>query len=171
MNNTPINYEGKTRWLSRSIAAVCYVYGFVDGKLCILANQRGTGTKDRPMSNPGKWNCPSGFLDYDETIEECACREIYEETGVVVDPSSLSLMELDSDITRRDQNVLARYSVYLNYSENEKLTSEHSEENEVVNIKWIPITDVDNYEWVSEKHVELIKEYAKNLNLFLFHQF
>ena len=31
---------------------------------------------------PGAWVLPGGHIDLGETFEECAIREIYEETGV-----------------------------------------------------------------------------------------
>lgn len=39
----------------------------------------------------GKWNVPTGFLEFGETLEEGAARETLEETGVVVDPAVLDL--------------------------------------------------------------------------------
>lgn len=39
----------------------------------------------------GQWTLPSGYLECDETLEEGAARETYEETGVIVDPTCLDL--------------------------------------------------------------------------------
>ena len=36
------------------------------------------------MFGEGKWNGPGGKLQKDETLEECAIREVYEETGLIV---------------------------------------------------------------------------------------
>lgn len=158
MKNFPIEYEGKTYWMSRSIAAVCYVYTMVKGQLCVLANKRGPG-----VDKTGKWNCPSGFLDYDETLEECACREVFEETGVTIHPDQLELKEVDSNVTRKAQNVLVRYSTFLMNASKIRLTNENAEENEVTEVEWIPVTKVNDYEWVSDKHVAQIELYAKQL--------
>lgn len=158
MKNFPIEHEGKTYWVSRSIAAVCYVYTMVKGQLCVLANKRGPG-----VDKTGKWNCPSGFLDYDETLEECACREVFEETGVTIHPDELELKEVDSNVTRKAQTVLVRYSVFLTELSRIRLTNENAEENEVTEIQWIPVTKVNDYEWVSDKHVAQIELYAKQL--------
>ena len=39
----------------------------------------------------GQWFPPSGFVEKGETLEQAAVRETFEETGVVIDPSSLEL--------------------------------------------------------------------------------
>jgi ADP-ribose pyrophosphatase YjhB (NUDIX family) len=39
----------------------------------------------------GQWAVPSGFLECGETLEECAVRELAEETGVNLDAGSLEL--------------------------------------------------------------------------------
>jgi ADP-ribose pyrophosphatase YjhB (NUDIX family) len=44
----------------------------------------------------GKWNPPSGFLERDETLEEAAARETFEETGVIVPPEDLHLYTVTS---------------------------------------------------------------------------
>jgi ADP-ribose pyrophosphatase YjhB (NUDIX family) len=39
----------------------------------------------------GKWFLPMGFLECGETLEAGAAREVFEETGAVVDPGRLNL--------------------------------------------------------------------------------
>ena len=46
----------------------------------------------------GHWALPGGFLQPDETVEECAYREVFEETGVK--PDSLMLTGIYSDPSR-----------------------------------------------------------------------
>ena len=129
MKNRPVIIDGKEEWLSRSIAAVAYVFASVGDNIYVLANKRGKGLPN----NVGKWNAPSGFLDYDEDLADCAVREVYEETGIVIDN-------------------YANYSGDLN-----SITTEHSEPNEVEEVKWIPIQDIDKYEWTSEAHLANIR--------------
>ncbi len=61
-----------------SITADCVVFRYEDDKLQVLLIERG----NEPYK--GNWAIPGGFLDMDETIEECATRELKEETGLDV---------------------------------------------------------------------------------------
>ena len=36
------------------------------------------------MLGEGKWNNPGGKLQKDETLRDCVIREVYEETGLIV---------------------------------------------------------------------------------------
>ena len=44
----------------------------------------------------GLWNPPAGFVEQGETLEEAAVREMYEEAGVRVSPSDLTLYRVAS---------------------------------------------------------------------------
>ena len=90
MKNYPIKIEtgehaGETVWVHRSIAVAGFIFCKINDEWCVLANQRGEGAPDFQ----GYWNCPCGYLDFDETLAEACSREIYEETGVKIEPSAL----------------------------------------------------------------------------------
>lgn len=59
-----------------AIAADNVVFGYDGGELKVLLIERGERTE------VGKLALPGGFLRMDETIEECAARELKEETGI-----------------------------------------------------------------------------------------
>lgn len=59
-----------------ALTADCVVFGFDGRKLHVLLVERGLP----PFK--GSWALPGGFMHIDETIDECALRELKEETGV-----------------------------------------------------------------------------------------
>ena len=71
MKNYPITIEtgehaGETVWVHRSIAVAGFIFCRINNEWCVLANQRGEGAPDFQ----GYWNCPCGYLDFDETLAE-----------------------------------------------------------------------------------------------------
>ena len=157
MKNFPIEHDGKTYWISRSVAVGCYIYARRGGRTYVLANKRGPGLPN----NVGKWNVPMGFLDFDETFAEAACREVFEETGLVIKPEDLNLRVIDSRPDDKNQVVLVRYSATLDKDPREyKLTNKNAEPGEVEAVKWIDINKLAKYDWVSERHMNRIYDYA-----------
>ena len=59
-----------------SVAADCVIFGFDGREINVLLIERG----GEPFK--GDWALPGGFLKMDETIEQCARRELMEETNV-----------------------------------------------------------------------------------------
>jgi 8-oxo-dGTP diphosphatase len=59
-----------------SVTADICIFTIVNDDLCILLVQRGV----EPFK--GSWALPGGFLREDETLDQCAARELMEETGV-----------------------------------------------------------------------------------------
>lgn len=142
IRNFPVNVDGKEYWISRSNAVVGIVFKWENGQYHILANKRGKGCPDYV----GKWNITCGYVDYDETIFDAVSREVFEETGLLVPKKDWKLWVVNSDPSDEKQTISFRfYTIYWNGYGN--LTSENSEPNEVDEIKWIPFSEVENYEW------------------------
>ena len=59
-----------------ALTADCVIFGFDGVSIKVLLIQRGI------EPHKGKWAFPGGFMNIDETIEECAQRELQEETGL-----------------------------------------------------------------------------------------
>jgi 8-oxo-dGTP diphosphatase len=68
-----------------------------DGAVFVLLGQR--GQKSKAFAN--SWALVGGFLDPgSESLEQCAARELKEETGIEVSPKSMKLVTVQSDPKR-----------------------------------------------------------------------
>lgn len=134
-------------WFSRSMATAIFVFcKDADGDWCVLASERGAEAADFR----GMWNCPCGYLDFNETVRGCAIRECLEETGVKIDPSQLTFIGYEDDpITANRQNVTFRFGVWITdkVTTDFEFSKKNNEGEEVGEIKWIKVNDIDNYEW------------------------
>ena len=75
-----------------SVTADCVIFGFDGVAIKVLLIQRGI----EPFK--GKWAFPGGFMKMDETAEECAKRELEEETGL--NNASVEQFYTFSDVNR-----------------------------------------------------------------------
>lgn len=148
----PDTGKEETFWYSRSMAAAIFVFARnEEGSLCVLANKRGPGCPDFV----GCWVCPCGYLDYNETLAQCAIRECKEETGVVVPLETVKLVGINDSPEANRQNVTARFIARLDRT---VVTSNSgNEEEETSEIRWIPVSKIEKFEWAFD-HDNIIKE-------------
>lgn len=161
--NFPIKKDGKTYWVSRSIAVLGLVIAERDGEHYILVNKRGDGCPDFN----GMWNIPCGYLDYNETTKEAVSREIWEECGVRIEPSAFALYSINDDPNEGEsQNVTIRYVARVPESVMDiPLNNGNSEADEVDGIMWMNVNDIENYDWAFN-HRFLLRNILTNFNLF-----
>lgn len=146
--------DGKRYWVSRSVAVSTFLFIRDVGEIYVLANKRGKGSADFQ----GLWNCPCGYLDFDETGEEAAVREVREETGYILESKELILDKVITCPRQNHQNVTLRYICEKDISEIKILDGDFGgEEEEVEEVKLINIKNIDEYEWAFG-HKEIIKE-------------
>ena len=153
--NFSIEVNGKTYWVSRSMAVAGFVFSKYEGEWYVLANKRGDGAPDFK----GFWNCPCGYLDYNETTKEACAREIYEETGVKIDPKKLYFEDYNDSISENRQNVTFRFTTFDKKGVLlcQYLNDSNSELDEVSDIKWIKVKNIDSYPWAFN-HDNILKE-------------
>lgn len=153
-------------WFSRSVAVVNVVLAKDElGEWHALVSQRGEGTPDPEYV--GCWNLCCGYLDFDETVEAAARREVYEETGVNIDSDSpIRFWMYNSDpVGDKRQNVSFRFITILSNPTiyyQEQFSHQNNETNEVGEIAFIKIQDIDNYKWAFG-HDQIIKDAIDSL--------
>jgi 8-oxo-dGTP pyrophosphatase MutT (NUDIX family) len=111
----------------------------------------------------GVWDLPKGKLDEGETIEQCAVREVEEETGV-------QNVELGKFI------YTTRHEYFDKWIKSEVIKETHwyamrifgnqtlvpQKEEEIDEILWVPANDVKNY--MNNMHKNIIEVIGKYLN-------
>lgn len=146
-------------WFSRSIAVVGATFVKDNYKWYVLASQRGKGTPDKEYV--GKWNLCCGYLDFDENGKKAIIRETKEETGVDISKDDVGLVSINTNPKKdKRQNVTLRYLTVLKKDKKfyeEQFSHKENEKDEVGEIKFIDIEDLDKYEWAFN-HKNLISQ-------------
>lgn len=157
-------HAGVTVWSGRYTAVCGIVIGFHEDdikKRYVLANKRGKGCPDFN----GMWNLPCGFLEGYETGEQGVAREIHEECGISIESDNFTLFYVETDPKKcNNGNVTLRYLTSVCIDDYKKVDELSGEENEVEDIKWIPLSEYENYEWAFN-HKEVIKEIKERYEL------
>jgi 8-oxo-dGTP diphosphatase len=98
------------------------------------------------------WDIPGGYLDWDETLEECASRELKEETNLFARPDSFQLFDFRSDPNNKAKNqVVDVYFISRDFSGDIKIDG-----NEVVDYRWFELANLpDN---IAFYHGEILKK-------------
>jgi 8-oxo-dGTP pyrophosphatase MutT (NUDIX family) len=175
MRNFPIPdpITGEIHWISRSVAVNGIITVFDDINFdkverFILMVKRGVGCPDEV----GKWCLPCGYLDYNESGEECVNREVFEETGLKTEVGRWELKDANTKPTNPKQNVVFTYKYdSVNWEKkcdwfqginDEKLKFHErtgGELNEIDEVKWVNLRELDSYD-IAFNHKELIEKYT-----------
>lgn len=150
-------------WFSRSMATSLFLFCKDKNDIIhVLASERGNGTPDFQ----GYWNCPCGYLDFNETTKQCALRELKEETGVVIEEDKLKFIGYEDAPTANHQNVTFRFGAFIGDKtiDDFSFSKKGNEKNEVGRIAWIPLNAIDKLDWAFG-HKARIVEIAHELQL------
>lgn len=170
MKNFPVvvkdgEHDG-VHWVARACAVVGFVFTKYKGKWHILANERGEGTPDFQ----GMWNCPCGYLDFDETLAQACIREVYEETGFKIPNKDLRFWSYTDAITNNRQNVTFRFYAVVSQDNLDisvsagRVLGLGGETDEVSSIGWIPLDNLDKYEWAFNHKIRIMEVFNLYVN-------
>jgi len=161
--------NNKEIWQSRSPVVIGIIFAIKDNGLYVLTEKRSQSMRDEP----GKWCCPSGYIDWDETGWDCLRRELYEETGFLIDDYKKYIVNdnnkepfyVMTHPRECRQNVALNYYVVFNFTDGIfPKEIEKNKSDEVEEIKWISIIDIHKYNWAFE-HSYRIKMAIQKINL------
>jgi len=111
---------------------------FINGQMYMLLGRR----RDDVDTFPGQWCMPGGFLNIGtETTEECAVRELKEETGVDYHIGDLELYHVHSDpkTDPRGHVVNTCYIAYLTHIEAVNAVAG----DDLAEVRGFPIDEID----------------------------
>lgn len=141
-----------------SVTADSIVFSYKEDErdLKLLLIQR----KNDPFK--GKWAMPGGFLDMQETVEQCAKRELEEETSLSVD--NLKLFTVASKLGRdpRGRCVTSVFWSIIPFTENVKA------QDDAANIKWFSVKDLPE---LAFDHTEIVRKAILELKNRALHDF
>lgn len=121
----------------------CVVFGFDEGALNVLLIERGQA----PFK--GSWALPGGFVKLDETLDQAARRELYEEAGLtnVFLEQLYTFGAVDRDPRERVVSVAHYALVKLAQHEARAAT-------DAANARWFPISEIPK---LAFDHAEILR--------------
>lgn len=154
--------EGKVHWISRSLAVVVVI---------ILNNEKVLLVKrGKRVKQSGKWCNPCGYLDWDETAEECVIREVFEETGLDITKCNIKKNLLDKPYeiithpgNNNKQDIALHFGCLIESDVEPFITTKYAEVGESDDVRWVSLDEVKDYRFAFNhddrirKFLDLIK--------------
>ena len=137
--------NGNDVWISRSNVVIPVVFKMNEetGDIFTLVEKRGSA-----VSHTGEWCCPCGYIDWDETIEEAAKRELFEETGLKAKSCELYLKPSYTSVGLTDETTAIVKMVVEG-----EISTENIEDDEDIEVFKLKIKDAKNF--VKDHHVSI----------------
>lgn len=132
-----------------AVATDCVVFGFDGHELKILLIERGV----EPFK--GTWALPGGFLRMDETAEQCALRELSEETGLNL--NYLKQLGTFSDVNRDPRERVISIAFYALAKKSDVQGGDDAKQAQWFAINEVPRLAFD-HDYILRKAMEKLRE-------------
>ena len=109
--------------------------------------------RSRPPSQ-GKWSIPGGRLEFGETLQEAAEREIHEETGVVIRASKPVYI---FDVVDRDTAGAIRFHYVIVDLAADYISGDPAANDDALDARWVSAHELGALE-VSDSTAQLLRE-------------
>ena len=142
--------EGYTyKYPHPSVTADCVIFGFDGKELKVLLIERGC----EPFK--GCWAFPGGFMNINETIEQCALRELKEETSL--SPVSIEQFHTFSEVNRDPRERVITVAFYALVKQSEVVGGEDAAKAQLFPIKDVPRLAFD-HDYILRVAQQILKE-------------
>lgn len=95
--------------------------------------------KRKGSHGEGTWSVPGGHLEFGETIEDCAKREVYEETGLVI--TDVTVAGITNDIFSEEEKHYITIWVISRWKEGEP---QIKEPDKLLDLAWYDFSTIPN---------------------------
>ena len=126
---------------------------FMVGVLVFLYDSNGRILLASHRGRKKKWAPPGGQLQWPESIETCACREILEELSLKIETSDIQLYKVLVSDTIFLVDIIVKCNRIIDENEIEKIKIDKIE---LTEIKWVNQSDLKNIDSIIARHRDLL---------------
>ncbi len=125
---------------------------FKDGKILLGKRHEDSNKADSELHGEGTWTMPGGKLEYQESFEDGAKREVLEET-------SIKLKKVDVICVNNDKNEHAHFVTIGMFSDDFEGWAQVMEPDEITEWKWFKLDDLPSKMFFPSKNI--LKNYLQ----------
>jgi 8-oxo-dGTP pyrophosphatase MutT (NUDIX family) len=118
------------------------------------------------MFKRGKWDMPKGRVESDQSIIECALREVNEETGLAIDKLNIEgkLVSTWHTTTHKTVEYLKKTHWYLMHYQGQDDDTNPQIEEGIIECRWVHVSELPEYRELLRARVNYVIDFwHKNL--------
>jgi len=121
----------------KRVGAGCGVMLVKDGTVLLGHRHADPEKAGSELHGEGTWTVPGGKFDFGDSLTGGPCREVMEEAGIEVDPSSLEIVSIMSDVVP-DAHFITIGFLATRWKGEPRVM----EPDEITEWRWFPLTDL-----------------------------